>query len=647
MIKVKKWIIASASAFACFIMLLPASSLAVPIGSSSLPSYTYGGTTITMGPTDTLISDNNQAVIVAWTIDQISHSGVVKESFSNSYIKRIDNTFQNSVVRVIWNQNVKAAEIFSFENGHVDASISVQNLQGHTATYVANYVMKSGHTATESTGGFFGGKINIPFTQKTVVAPINSNSWSIANNFVSVSWQGEMSLFHSGIFEATPINDLVSLPFGPFSLMPNSTYSIDPTISLHSPSSQTSSSQGIDYISPMCIAYPGCTACPCSGGGGGGSGGGGGTTYYPASLTLQVESSYSNTINASYPINLWVNVSYSGNSNSVSVNVYAKSSNNGSQIFVGSHTYYATGNQEFEWHAAPGNYSGFVADATTSNGKTSSASGGHSFGVWTMFPYLELNTNQMIYPNDAQATKKLYNASGDFGGYFTINMLDQSYGPVSSSGSQILTFESSFLPYNTSTYDTTYWEDWGGVNEYKQIFTWEGNSIGFTPSNSVWIENNNVYASDQGVTNSSATWNSPAVQSLWIALQNGLLLFGVTAPAGYIMSVFYPIVFANDPNSPTITGTGNSNQISVGYNAGFFPNYIFIANSNGTKDAWMFNFTDDMKWYNNGAGVPGYTSQNAIMNYFVYSSTFYVSPDGSYIEPTAISLSVPIYLAES
>ncbi|MGP6207902.1 hypothetical protein ACNF42_07755 [Cuniculiplasma sp. SKW3] len=48
---------------------------------------------------------------------------------------------------------------------------------------------------------------------------------------LTVSWYGEQSIYHGGIISSTNDGNSISVPFGPISLQPNSSYSIDPTIS--------------------------------------------------------------------------------------------------------------------------------------------------------------------------------------------------------------------------------------------------------------------------------------------------------------------------------------------------------------------------------------------------------------------------------
>lgn len=82
---------------------------------------------------------------------------------------------------------------------------------------------------------------------------------------LGVSWIDEIHLLSSpGTLIATPSINILSLSFDSFSLEPNSTYSIDPTVT---PIASQPSSTDFAILSPLCVAGPGCTACPCGGGG--------------------------------------------------------------------------------------------------------------------------------------------------------------------------------------------------------------------------------------------------------------------------------------------------------------------------------------------------------------------------------------------
>ncbi|QRF75151.1 hypothetical protein Thermo_00644 [Thermoplasmatales archaeon] len=620
------------SVFAAVLMLMPGISVASPLH-SNVHQYQVGNEKVIFEGDQSFIAFGNSSEKVSWIVEKFTPGGLITEHLTHFRVRRIVNAYQNSAVLIENNSQIRIAEIYSFHNGMISASAALKNLGTSNSSYVVVFSIMTRHSGDVIVNGLHpltrdGFNVGSP----SMFVPVGDSSISEGN--FHISWQNEASIFSQGLLTTDGGNNLLLLSFGPLNLARNETFSIDP------------------HIRPMRIACPpsdydnDCLNEPDHDGDDGTSGGGGGTTYYAPQVSLIVDTAYNDTISGGTTIDLTSDVTNSGNAGSVSVTLYALTSYNGNSgsITIGSITEYPTGAHQFPWTVLPGNYTGFEAIASSVGGK-GYAYAGHGFGSYTMFPYLNKNSGSEIYPQQSEATEKIYNSSGDFGGFLTINMLDTVNGAFSDAGSATLTFQSSFMPYNTSTYGVNYWKSYGGVNEYQQVFAWDGNSLGRTPSNYIWLTNNNIYAGEQGTQNSSMTWNSVPVQSLWLALQTGLTLDGYTAPAGVIMAALYPIVFSPDPSSPSITGGGQSNQVTVGYNAGFFPAYYFIGTTSG-QDAWMFNFTEDLKWYNNGASISGWSAQDAILNFFTYSATYWVSPSGDTVAPMLASISIPIYLAE-
>ncbi|MHB8396072.1 MAG: hypothetical protein ACYDAZ_01925 [Thermoplasmataceae archaeon] len=589
---------------------------------SSSTVYRYGNEVVKFSGSQSYIGFGNSLYPVSWNIYEInpgaifapltngSASLLMKEKFNNTITKRVQNGLQDSAVMVRWNNNVKIAEIFSFINGGIDASIAVQNLLTRNATYVTTFLLKTNHNDRAYENGYSGGTVIFPASSKAIFAPIVSGAWSIDDQHITISWESEMSLFHGGMMESTNLSNMESLPFGPFTLSPNETYSIDPR------------------ISPDLIV-----------------GGGGGGGPVPPEVSLSV-GSYNNTIAGGTAITLKADVYNSGGSLNNGVEIYAITSYDGQQslLSIGGKNVGATGSYTVTWSTTPGNYTGFEAVATGTGGSTT-VQAGHAFGAYTSFPYLDAN-GILVNPDESQQTSAMYDSSGDLVGYMSIQMKATS-ADFSSTGISTLTFESSFLPVNMSAKITVgQWKTFGGVNQYSQTFSWIGNSIGKTPTDGSWISN--IFESAGYQSASNDTWTI-AEKMLWSALEAGLALSGIpTAEIGsLVMATLYPLAFSGDPDSLDVIGNGPYSAMSVGFNAGTNNGFLNFIGNSANNDSWFFSFYEQLDWYNQGNGISStYTVNNAILNYFTYSGNFTVAWD-SYLSPLySGSTSEPIYIAE-
>ena len=150
---------------------------------------------------------------------------LIKETFSNYTTKRIESVWQNSAVMIKWNHYVKIAEIFSFTNSGIDASIVVKNLNV-TNTYISTFSLGMGMNSTMAVNGFNPSCQNI--SSGTGIIP--SNDWNVSVGNISVNWQSEDSIFHSGVVSQSASGDEIILPFETGVINHNQSYTIDPMI---------------------------------------------------------------------------------------------------------------------------------------------------------------------------------------------------------------------------------------------------------------------------------------------------------------------------------------------------------------------------------------------------------------------------------
>ena len=150
---------------------------------------------------------------------------LIEETFSNYTTKRIESVWQNSAVMIKWNHYVKIAEIFSFTSDGIDASIVVKNLNV-TNTYISTFSLGMGINSTMAVNGFNPSCQNI--SSGTGIIP--SNDWNVSVGNISVNWQSEDSIFHSGVVSQSASGDQIILPFETGVINHNQSYTIDPMI---------------------------------------------------------------------------------------------------------------------------------------------------------------------------------------------------------------------------------------------------------------------------------------------------------------------------------------------------------------------------------------------------------------------------------
>ena len=150
---------------------------------------------------------------------------LIEETFSNYSTTRIESVWQNSAVMIKWNHYVKIAEIFSFTNNGIDASIVVKNLNV-TNTYISTFSLGMGVNSTMNVNGFNPSCQNI--SSGTDIIP--SSDWNVSVGNISINWQSEDSIFHSGIVSETSLGDQIILPFETGVINHNQSYTIDPMI---------------------------------------------------------------------------------------------------------------------------------------------------------------------------------------------------------------------------------------------------------------------------------------------------------------------------------------------------------------------------------------------------------------------------------
>lgn len=394
----------------CFIMVVSTANGDF-INGSKYVSYSSNGITITMNSEITQISMDNHVFSANWEIFLVGHNGLQIQNFTHYRISRIDNAYQNTAARIQWNSFVKVAQIFSFGKGSVDASVSIENLRNSTSTFEASFVLVSPHVGNADTFGVNPGLVNAPMSyNRTSTTIINSTTWGVDNSLFSLNWGNEATLFHSGLMVSTLSKSEILLPFGPFSLFQNDTFTVDPLLSVNNAATfnvppSTQSNLATSHLSPDCLACV-CTVC----GGGGGSGGTG-----PSGLSISaspIDSTPGTIVDVSGSLSNY-------GSGGVTFYLYAETSG-------GSWNYFSSDSSvSFHWSSLYG-YKAVQVRASNSYGSTTS----NTVSVY-VYNYPEANVSSSIFTSNSELIASSTNGiTNGAGGLDTTSYVPSDFGNV-------------------------------------------------------------------------------------------------------------------------------------------------------------------------------------------------------------------------
>ncbi len=233
------------------ITILLAAMVAIPVGllmnsghsSTNSVMYTWGGESVQFNGNSVIIGFGNHLYPVSWTVSQISQSSsgsfspfitttpsINKVNMTHYSYRRIFNSYQNSAVLTEWGKGMRIAEIYTFMNNGIDASIAMENTGNVSRTFAGTFVLQAHSHKYANLFGYDPKGIKQTLDQNTNGYTINSNQWEFCQGNISVNWQQDISIFHLGTLVSNKHGSAVSLPFGPIQLSPNETYSIDPVI---------------------------------------------------------------------------------------------------------------------------------------------------------------------------------------------------------------------------------------------------------------------------------------------------------------------------------------------------------------------------------------------------------------------------------
>ncbi len=225
--------------------------VAIPVGlfmntqhANDSVTYRWQGESVSFNGNNVVIGFGNHLYPVSWTVTKLSPpSGntvspmvslsipsINEVNMTHYSYKRIFNSYQNSAVLTESGNGIRVAEIYSFLNNGIDASISIENMGNTSGMYAGTFVLQAHAHKHASLFGYNPKAISQSIHSNTRGYMINSNQWEICQGNISVNWQQEISIFHLGTLVSNRLGSAISLPFGPINLNPRETYSIDPVI---------------------------------------------------------------------------------------------------------------------------------------------------------------------------------------------------------------------------------------------------------------------------------------------------------------------------------------------------------------------------------------------------------------------------------
>ena len=560
--------------------------------------YRYGNEVVKFSGSQSYVGFGNSLYPVSWNIYEInpgaifapltngSASPLMKEKFNNSITKRVQNGLQDSAVMIRWNNNVKIAEIFSFINGGIDASIAVENIQKTSGQFMVSFTVKADRSMNAQIQGFDSASVRYSPGMGDHTFIIGKNNWEIDTGNISVSWAVEQSIFTAGALSITSSANSITLPFGPLSLSPRETYSIDPT------------------IKPYGII----------GGGGGGSSPAPPTVsslndYYSYVTTDQVIGAYTN-------VGLSAQVSSMGSYSMARLTFYAVTVE-GSYVYACAKTVYGTGTYSCTWSAQPQAYNKFsveivgLSTALGDYGTWYDKSLGYILNVYTEFPVIQ--NNQYILFNDSIQHAVLYNSSGVYVSLASDTAWLQTNGVLSSGSNKSFDFQAGI--WNKTHYV--------GIYSLKQYLNWTGNDVGNTPGNpvtSTYVTNILSVNLSQGVSGKQII--GEATQAIYTAIEVGLVLASVVTGyvtyglAAGVMPIIAPFIFHTDSyySSDNKLQYNNAFVSQHGYQYGYTIGFL---NQSPTALSYFTGFNETISLMNAADNSYPY-----VMNYFTYSASF-------------------------
>ena len=209
-------------------------------------TYNYLGESVKFTGNKVMLGFGKYSFPVFWSIYTINSKGstldatpyssshsmnlINNTTFSSYHYRRVCNPLENAAVLTQSGHNIRMSEIYPFGNGCINSYLSFKNTGNRTETFEVDFSIMSNPDVNAMTDGFNYNSYSFSNPSGNTYLIPSSDMHAQTGN-VTVSWYGEQSIFHGGLIRMQSNGNTISLPFGPITLSPNSSYSIDPLIS--------------------------------------------------------------------------------------------------------------------------------------------------------------------------------------------------------------------------------------------------------------------------------------------------------------------------------------------------------------------------------------------------------------------------------
>lgn len=219
-----------AVALLCIVVLL-ISAFGLARASNSVQTFQVGNMAVSIIGGKVFLQFSSYSRQADWSLFSMQSGKNVQLSLTST--KRIDDSAQNSVVVEFASSHLKVAEIYSFTKAGIDASIAVKNVAESSTSIVATFSMVLEPSSVVYHAGTSASVTT--FSSSNAVATLSQTDSELTSGLIHLGWASEGSIFHTGVVVHSSSSNVISLPFGPLSIAPNETYTIDPTVAPYRP----------------------------------------------------------------------------------------------------------------------------------------------------------------------------------------------------------------------------------------------------------------------------------------------------------------------------------------------------------------------------------------------------------------------------
>lgn len=213
------------------VMLLSAISAVVSaknIPSTQVVSFKYHNEAVSFMGENTSLLVNGTSYTQNWAVYKAPNiDSWHMMDLHNEKISRINDSQQNSVVKILKGNKMQVAEVSSFGNdGAIDQAVAINNLESKNITVFASYAIQLPYQGNVRLIGINENSTHLDRGSSIVLS--RDTVWGLAAGRLNISWMAEMSIFEGGILTVQGNHYELVLEFGPITISGHGTVTIDP-----------------------------------------------------------------------------------------------------------------------------------------------------------------------------------------------------------------------------------------------------------------------------------------------------------------------------------------------------------------------------------------------------------------------------------